>query len=135
MPAETTSFKAAMDWRYSDRPRQQAAPGSASTSSRQWTIFEQEALLGLMAAQYHNGDPLELATMLNKALNDSDYRSDISTNDIQKEVKRLLQDNPDFAGFLVRHSSRKLTRQLKMVFHRALRHSSDKRRTRRDRVR
>ena len=117
-----------MDWRYSDRPpyaHLRTSPGSASTSARQWTVFEQEALLGLMAAQHHNGDPLELATMLNKALNDSDYRSDISTYDIQKEVKRLLQEHPNFASFLERHDSRKITRQLKMVFRRALKYSGD----------
>ncbi|KAI9776267.1 MAG: hypothetical protein M1839_000501 [Geoglossum umbratile] len=138
-PAKITGFKEAMGWRYShtspNTRRQRASPGSTSTSGRQWTIFEQEALLGLLAAQHHNGDPLEFATMLNKALNDSDYHSDISTNDIQQEVGRLLHEHPNFAGFLARHGSSKMTRQLKRVFHRALKYSGDNGGGRRGRVR
>ncbi|KAI9773545.1 MAG: hypothetical protein M1840_006818 [Geoglossum simile] len=84
MSVNITNFKEAMDWRYPDRPpnaRQRVSSGSAFAAGHQWTTFEHEALLGLMASQHHNGDPLELATLLNKALNDSDYHSDINTQD------------------------------------------------------
>jgi hypothetical protein len=139
MSVNITNFKEAMDWRYPDKPpnaRQRVSPRSTFASGHLWTTFEREALLGLMAAQYHNGDPLGLATMLNKALNDSDYHSDINTHDIQREVKRLLLDYPNFASFLARHNSGKMTRQLKKVFHRDLKHSAYRGGNgRRDRVR
>ena len=138
MSVNTTSFKEAMGWRYPDRlpnARQRVSPRSAFATGHRWTAFEREVLLGLMASQHHNGDPLELATMLNKALNDSDYHSDISTHDIHKEVKRLLLDHPNFAGFLARHNSGKMTRQLKRVFHRDLKYSAYRERNGSDRVR
>lgn len=123
MSADVKSFKQAIDWRYSHTPPKPVQ--RASSADRGWTAFEEDVLLGLMARQHHCGDPLTLATMLNSSLNDCDYHSDISTPAIQRKVKEILRDRPSFAGMLFRHKASRVTCQLKMSFHRALKYSGD----------
>ena|ERR1700742_562533 len=123
MSADIKSFKQAIDWRYSHTSPKPVR--RAPSAGRGWTAFEEDVLLGLMAHQHHCGDPLTLATMLNSSLNDCDYHSDISTPAIQRKVKEILRDRPSFAGMLFRHKANRVTRQLKMSFHRALKYSGD----------
>ncbi|KAH0544890.1 hypothetical protein FGG08_000970 [Glutinoglossum americanum] len=119
------SFREAMDWRYPDPSITYRRALPATQPSHRWSTFEEEALLGLMARQHHQGDPLNLATMLNSSLHDLDYRSDISTPEIQKKVKEILRDRPAFAGFLVRTGAGRVTRRLKEVYRRALKYSGE----------
>ncbi|KAH0558815.1 hypothetical protein GP486_004544 [Trichoglossum hirsutum] len=123
MSANTKCYKQAIDWRYSSTPPKRVR--RASSANRGWTVFEEDVLLGLMARQHHCGDALTLATMFNSSLNDSDYHSDIGTPAIQKKVKEILRGRPSFAAMLVRHKAGRVTRQLKMSFHRALKYSGD----------
>ena len=119
------TYKEAMGWRYPLKPSGWAKPPTtANPTARKWSLFEEEALLALMARQVHNigdeEDGLELATRLNEAINDSDYRGDISPREIQKKVQSILSERPVFADTLARHKVGRVTRRLKQSFYRAL---------------
>ncbi|KAI9815434.1 MAG: hypothetical protein M1827_002567 [Pycnora praestabilis] len=93
--------------------------------SHEWTQYELNTLVCLMAKQEHTSSALNLATELNTALHTVDVNDDIDKREIQDMVQEILLTRPAFAKMLSRHRILKITRVLKRSFERALYLSGD----------